>query len=68
MSIARITELKTSSTESFDDAIRRGVQRAQKTLDNVKSAWLQDQEVVIDDHGNIGEYQVRLKLTFVLKE
>lgn len=64
MSIARITEIKTSSTKSFDDAIRQGVQRARKTLHNVKSAWIQDQEVVIDDQGNIAEYQVRLKLTF----
>ena len=68
MSIARITEIKTSSTKSFDDAIRQGVQRARKTLHNVKSAWIQDQEVVIDDQGNLAEYQVRLKLTFVLKE
>ena len=68
MAISRVTEIKSSSTQSFDDAVRRGVQRASKTLDNVKSAWIQDQEVVVDDAGEITEYQVRMKLTFLLKE
>ena len=68
MAIARVTEIKSSSTQSFDDAVRRGVRRASKTLANVKSAWIQDQEVVIDDAGEITEYQVRMKLTFLLKE
>lgn len=67
MSIARVTEIKASSTVSFEDAIRQGVRRARKTLDNVKSAWIEDQEVQIDDTGEIAEYQVRMRVTFVLK-
>lgn len=68
MSIVRVTEIKVSSTESFDAAIREGVARAQKTLENVKSAWIQNQEVVVDGKGTIAEYRVHMKVLFVLKK
>ncbi len=68
MSIARITEVKSSSTKSFDDAIRTGVARAHKTLKNVKSAWIWNQEVIVDDDGNVTEYRVHMKVTFVLED
>ena len=68
MSIASISEIKASSTESFDDAITQGVARAVKTLRNVKSAWVQNEEVQIDENGNITEYRVQLKVTFVLDD
>ncbi|MFA6242986.1 MAG: dodecin family protein [Candidatus Hydrogenedentales bacterium] len=66
MSIARVTEIKTTSTESFDAAMREGIARANKTLKNVKSAWIQNQEVLLDDKGAIAEYRVHMKVTFVL--
>ncbi len=68
MSVARVTEIKSSSTKSFDDALRQGVARASKTLKNVKSAWVENQEVVIDDNGGISEYRVQLRITFVLED
>ena len=68
MSVARVSEIKASSTESFDDAIRQGVARAVKTLRNVRSAWVQNQDVMIDESGNITEYRVQLKVTFVLDD
>ena len=68
MSVASISEIKASSTESFDDAIRQGVARAVKTLRNVKSAWIANQDVLIDADGNITEYRVQLKVTFILDE
>jgi flavin-binding protein dodecin len=68
MSVARITEIKAASTKSFDDAIREGVARAVKTLKNVKSAWIADQDVRVDDDGNIAEYRVHLKITFILED
>jgi dodecin len=68
MSVARVTEIKAASTKSFDDAIRQGVARAVKTLKNVKSAWVQNQDVRIDDDGNIAEYRVQLKVTFILED
>ena len=68
MSIARVTEIKASSTKSFDDAIRLGVARAQKTLKKVRGAWIENQEVLIDDKGQITEYRVQMKVTFILED
>ena len=68
MSVARVTEIKSSSKKGFDDALQVGIARATKTLKNVKSAWIQNQEVLIDEGGNIDEYRVQLKVTFVLED
>jgi flavin-binding protein dodecin len=66
MSVARVTEIISSFSKSFDDAVENGVERASKTLKNVKSAWVQDQNVVVDN-GKITEYRVVLKVTFILE-
>jgi flavin-binding protein dodecin len=68
MSVARVTEIKSSSKKSFDDAIKEGVSRASKTLKNVKSAWIENQEVLVDDDGKISEYRVQMRITFVLED
>lgn len=65
MSVAKITEISSSSTKSFEDAVRNGVTRASKTLNNISSAWVADQQVRVED-GKVTEYVVRLKITFVL--
>lgn len=65
MSVARVTEIIASSPDGFDAAVQEGVARANKTLNNVTSAWVQDQKVVVSD-GQILEYRVNLKVTFVL--
>ncbi len=65
MSVAKITEISASSTKSFEDAVRNGVSRANKTLNNISSAWVADQQVRVED-GKVTEYVVRLKITFVL--
>jgi len=65
MSVARVTELTSSSKKSFDDAIATGLKRATKTLKNVASAWIASQEVVLKDD-KVVEYRVRMKVTFVL--
>lgn len=67
MSVARVTEIISASTKSFEDAVVSGVARANKTLKNVKSAWVQDQKVTVDK-GKISEYRVTLKVTFVLED
>jgi flavin-binding protein dodecin len=67
MSVARITEISSSSKKSFEDALAQGIKRATKTLQNVSGAWIQDQEVVIKND-KIVEYRVRMKVTFVLNE
>ncbi|MGB2957514.1 MAG: dodecin family protein [Bacteroidota bacterium] len=66
MSVARVTEIYSSSSKSFEDAVQAGVERANKTLEQVKGAWIQDQKVVVRD-GKIVEYRVNMKVTFVLK-
>jgi len=68
MSIARVTEIKSSSTVSFDDAIKSGVVRVSKTITNVRSAWIENQEVLIDNKGQITEYRVQMKVTFILED
>ena len=67
MSIARITEISSTSQKSFEDAIQSAVTRATKTLRNVRGAWVKEQQIKIDD-GKIVEYQVNLMITFVLEE
>jgi flavin-binding protein dodecin len=67
MSVARVTEIIAASPKSFEEAVQVGIARANKTLQNVRSAWIEDQKVEIED-GKIKEYRVALKVTFVLKE
>ena len=67
MSIARITEISSTSTKSFEDAIQSAVTRATKTLRNVRGAWVKEQQIKIEE-GTIVEYQVNLMITFVLDE
>jgi flavin-binding protein dodecin len=68
MSVAKVTEIKSSSKVSFDDAIKKGLMRAGKTLENVRSAWISSQEVFVDEKGEVSEYRVLMKVTFVLND
>lgn len=65
MSIARVTEISSTSKTSFEDAVQSGVARASQTLRNVRSAWIKEQQIRIEN-GKIAEYQVNLMITFVL--
>jgi flavin-binding protein dodecin len=67
MAVAKVTEITASSTKSFEDALRAGIARAEKTLKNIKSAWIQEQKVKIE-RGKITEFRVNMKVTFVLKD
>lgn len=66
MAVARVTEIISSSSKSFEDAIKSGIDRANQTLQNVKGAWIKDQKVVIEN-GAVTEYRVVMKVTFILK-
>jgi len=68
MTVAKVTEIKVSSPKSFDDAIKEGIARAHKTLKNVKSAWVKDFEVTVDDKGQIAEYRILMRVTFILTD
>ena len=67
MTVARVTELSATSEQSFEDAVNMAVKRATSTLRNVESAWVKDQNVIIEN-GNIMGYKVNLAITFVLEE
>ena len=67
MAVARVTEISSTSTKSFEDAVQQGVARATKTLRNVRSAWIKEQRVEITD-GKISQYQVNMMVTFVLDD
>jgi len=67
MSIAKVTEVISSSSKSFDDAIENGVERASKTLKGITGAWVADQKVTVKN-GKIDEYRVVLKISFVLED
>jgi len=68
MSVAKVTEIIASSPKSFDDALKMGIARSQKTLKNLKSAWVENQQVLLDHDGQITEYRVQLKVTFVVED
>ena len=67
MSVAKVTEIIAGSNKSFEEAVKNGVERASTTLKNVRSAWVQDQQVTVKD-GTVQEYRVTLKVTFVLQD
>ena len=67
MSIARTTEISVSSDKSFEDAIKKGIKRFSKTIDNVEGAWIKEQKVLVKD-GEVSEYRVSMKVSFVLKD
>ena len=66
MSVAKVTEIISSSDKSFDDAISKGVKRASKTLKNVRSVWVKNQTGEVKD-GKITNYRVNLHVTFILE-
>ncbi|MEX2270640.1 MAG: dodecin family protein [Vicinamibacterales bacterium] len=67
MSIAKVSEISATSTKSFEDAIQQGLARSAKTLRNVRSAWIKEQQVRLTD-GRITEFQVNMMVTFVLDD
>ena len=67
MSIAKITEIQASSKKGFDDAVKAGISRADKTLRNLTGAWVKSMQVTIEK-GKVVEYRVLLKVTFILND
>ena len=67
MSVARVTEISSTSERSFEDAIQQGLDRATRTLRGVTSAWIKEQQVKLQN-GKVTEYQVNMQITFVLEE
>jgi flavin-binding protein dodecin len=66
-SVAKVTEITATSSKSFDDAMQVGIERASKTIRNIRSAWVQEQQVTVEN-GKVAEYRVNMKITFVLDD
>lgn len=66
MSVAKTSEITASSSKSFEDAVRHGVSKMSKTVDNIEGAWVKEQKVTVVD-GEVAEYRVTMKVTFVVK-
>lgn len=66
-SVAKIIEISSQSTVSFQDAVEQGIKRASQSIKNIRSAWVKDQEVMVQD-GKITGYRVLMKLTFVFED
>jgi len=66
MAVARVTEIISGSKKSFQDAVEKGIERANETLKNVEGAWVKDQTVILRE-GKIKEFRVVMKVTFILK-
>ena len=67
MSVARVTEISATSTQSFEDAVSEGIERATKTLRNVTGAWIKEHRISLEN-GQVKNYQVNMQVTFVLDE
>jgi flavin-binding protein dodecin len=67
MSVAKVSEISSTSSKGFEDAVQQGLARASKTLRNVKSAWIKEQRVTVTD-GRVSEYQVNMMVTFILDD
>jgi hypothetical protein len=68
VSIAKVVEITSTSPGSFEDAIRKGIAKAQQTINNIRGAWISEQKVVLAEDGTIKHFRVDMKLTFVLEE
>jgi flavin-binding protein dodecin len=66
MTIAKVIEISSSSPKGIEDAIRDGLKRAAKTINNIKSAWINDIKVMTDDDGKVSEWRVNMRINFVL--
>jgi len=67
-SVARVSEITARSEKSFEDAVKIGIERASRTLRNLRSAWIKEQEVTLGSDGQITGYEVIMKVTFVLED
>lgn len=66
MSVAKIIEISSSSHKGIEDAVKDGLKRASKTINNIKGAWVNEIKVVTDDSGNVSEWRVNMRINFVL--
>jgi hypothetical protein len=66
MSVAKTSEITAASDKSFEDAVRSGIKKMSKTVNNIEGAWIKEQKVIVKD-GEVNEYRVTMKVTFIVK-
>ena len=66
MSVAKTSEITSSSSKSFEDAVRKGISKMSKNVDNIEGAWVKEQKVIVEN-GEVTAYRVTMKVTFVVK-
>ncbi len=66
MSVAKTSEISSSSSKGFEDAVRKGIKKMSKTVSGIEGAWVKEQKVVVKD-GEVDEYRVTMKVTFIVK-
>ena len=67
MSIAKIIEVNAASKTSMEDAVKNGLKKTSETVKGIKGAWVNEIKVVTDDSGNVTEWRVNLRITFVVQ-
>ena len=67
MSVAKIIEVNAASKPSMEDAVKVGLKKTSETVKNIKGAWVNEIKVVTDDGGNVTEWRVNLRITFVVE-
>ena len=67
MSVAKVIELNASSTTSVEDAVRHGLKKCAESVKGIKGAWVNEIKVVTDEAGNVEEWRVNLRISFVVK-
>lgn len=65
--IAKVIELTASSEKSVEDAVKSGLAKCAETVKGIKGAWVNDIKVVCDGNGNITEWRVNLRVSFVVQ-
>ena len=66
MSVAKIIEVNAASKTSIEDAVKVGLKKTSETVKNIKGAWVNEIKVVTDDGGNVTEWRVNLRISFVV--
>ena len=67
MSIAKIIEINAASNTSAEDAVRSGLKKCAESVKNIKGAWINETKVVTDDAGNVTEWRVNMRVSFVVE-
>jgi dodecin len=64
--VAKVIEVTASSPESFEDAVRTGIEKSGETLRDIRGAWVSEQKVDVEN-GSVSAYRVTLRISFVLE-